>query len=104
MVEQNTSASGAASSVTLAAETEQSHILEAIHLTYNGGTPGTKAITIVFTQNGTAKTVIVGVAATVSVTDIVEIAGRIAGDKNTAITITGALLAANTNTLEVLYN
>jgi len=78
--------------------------LEAIHLTYNGGTPGTKAITIDYTEGGVAKTVVIGVAATVSVTAIVPIEGRIVGDINTAITVTGALLSSQTNTLEVFYN
>jgi hypothetical protein len=104
LMTQETSASGAASSRTLAATAEVSWALSAIHLTYNGGTPGTKAITITYTQEGVAKTVIIGVAATVSVTAIVEIADRIVGDVNTAITVTGALLAANTNTLEVFYS
>lgn len=100
---QNTSASGAASSVTLAAESLGHHRLVAIHLTYNGGTPGTKAITITYTEQGVAMSVVIGVAAVVSVTSIVLLEGRIIGDKGTAITVTGALLASNTNTLEVFY-
>lgn len=103
-VGQNTSASGAASSVALAADTGASHALTAIHLTYNGGVPATKTITIVYTEDGTATTVVIGVAATVSVTNVIELNDRIVGDKNTAITVTGELLGGNTNTLEVFYH
>lgn len=100
---QNTSASGAAATVTLAADRQRSHSLTAIHLTYDGGTPGIKAITISYTHNTASVTVVIGVNATALATNIVELNGRITGDVNTAITVTGALLASQVAQLDVFY-
>jgi len=101
---QTTSASGGTAVVTLAAQELVSHRIHQIHHIYNGGTPGTKAYTIVATIGGSSKTIAVGNAHTVSVTHKDYYYGNIVADENTAVTITGAALTSQTNTLDVFYS
>jgi len=103
MVTQTTGGSGATAVVTLAADSQRKHAINLIHWVYNGGTPGTKSLTIAYTQNGVATTITYAIAHTVSVIKEIYLYGYLVGDVNTAVTITGDLLAAQTNTVTVFH-
>jgi len=102
MVVTQTSGAGAAQTITLAAATEQCHALYSIHCTYTAS--ATQTVTIVFTQNGTATTVVYAIAFTAGVLATIPLEDHLVGDPGTVLTITANLQAGQTSTLVVFYS
>jgi hypothetical protein len=105
LLSQDTSASGAAATVPLAAVKNKSHAIHEVLHVYNGGVPGVHNFTVAFTQKGAAVTLTWDTARTVNVMEVAEFRPLpLIGDENTAVVITGELLAGQTNTLQVLHS
>lgn len=103
MVVTQTSGAAAAQTVTAPAGTEQCRALWEVHCTYTA--TATQTITIVFTQNGTATTVVYSLAFTANILTTIPFEDHLVGDPGTAITVTANAGAGGiTSTLVVFYS